>query len=154
MTQVQSALSMGRMQADVAASDSGIGRLKEGGDREEIKQVANEFESLFINMVLKSMRNTVQKSGFMDGGHAEEIYRSMLDDEYAKQMAAQRHTGIADQIEDFMLRAQGLKDAVAAAAKAPEAQGLKAYQDAAALQGTPKSETMNGGGSPRRLKAP
>lgn len=57
-------------------------------DRTTIKQAAEDFESLFLNIVLKSMRDTVQKSGLIDGGNAEEIYSSMLDDEYAKMMAA------------------------------------------------------------------
>ena len=150
MSSISSSLSVGRMQADMASGDAAA--LKEpGGDREEIKKVANEFESLFINLVLKSMRNTVQKSGLIDGGNAEEIYKSMLDDEYCKQMATQRTTGIADQIEDFMLRAQGLAGAPLGGSKATSsglnASGIKAYQGAA-LQNSAKSETMNHGASP------
>jgi len=95
----------------------------------EIKRLSNEFESLFLSIVLKSMRNSVQKSGLMDGGNAEEIYRSMLDEEYAKSMAEQRHTGIADNIEEFMRKAQfdnaGIRSGV------EKADGVKKY----ALQG-------------------
>jgi Rod binding domain-containing protein len=69
----------------------------------EIKQLSEDFESLFLGMVLKSMRDSVQKSGLIDGGNAENIYRSLLDDEYAKQMASQHHTGLADQIADFLI---------------------------------------------------
>ncbi|MEN9835490.1 MAG: peptidoglycan hydrolase FlgJ, partial [Pseudomonadota bacterium] len=58
-------------------------------DRATIKKAAEDFESLFLNIVLKSMRDTVQKSGLIDGGNAEDIYKSLLDDEYAKMMAAQ-----------------------------------------------------------------
>lgn len=69
----------------------------------EIKQLSEEFESLFLGLVLKSMRDSVQKSGLIDGGNAENIYRSMLDEEYAKQMASQHHTGLADQIAEFLI---------------------------------------------------
>ncbi len=90
-------------------------------ERAVIKQAAEDFESLFMGIVLKSMRNTVQKSGLIDGGHAEEVYGSMLDDEYSKMMSSQRHTGLADEIERFLLESQvGRKD--------QGREGLKAYQ--------------------------
>jgi len=71
-------------------------------DQAEIRKLSEDFESIFLGLVLKSMRDSVQKSGLIDGGNAENIYRSMLDDEYAKQMAAQHHTGLADQIANFL----------------------------------------------------
>lgn len=42
------------------------------------------------------MRDTVPKSGFIDGKSGEEIYRSMMDQEMAKNMAERRETGISD----------------------------------------------------------
>lgn len=71
--------------------------------KKEIGKLSEEFESLFLGLVLKSMRDSVQKSGLIDGGNAEAIYRSMLDEEYAKQMASQHLTGLSDQIADFLL---------------------------------------------------
>lgn len=73
-------------------------------DHKQIKQLAEEFESFFIGIVLKSMRDTVPKDGMINGGNAEDIYRSMLDAEYAKEMSRQRTTGIADNIEKFLLQ--------------------------------------------------
>ncbi len=97
-------------------------------EKAQIKELSNEFESLFLGIVLKAMRDTVPKSGLVDGGNAEDIYKSMLDTEYAKNMAAQRHTGIADNIEKFLLEASGNMDrAKGAEAKLQEAKGLKAY---------------------------
>ena len=64
----------------------------------QLAKAAQDFESLFLDMVLKSMRETVQKSGFMDGGNSEEIYRSLLDSEYAKIMAANNGTGLSESI--------------------------------------------------------
>jgi len=117
--------------------DSEVPRLgTKAGDRAEIKRVSEEFESLFLNLVMKSMRDTVQKSGLVSGGNAEDIYASMLDQEYTKMMAAQRNTGLADSIESFLLEAYGEKPTP------PNAAGLKAYQ-AAALPAPPKPATMN-----------
>lgn len=69
-----------------------------GNDKEKLRKAAQDFESIFLDLVLKSMRSTVEKSGYMDGGNAEEIYRSLLDSEYAKIMAATNTTGLSDAI--------------------------------------------------------
>lgn len=79
--------------------------------REQVKKLANEFESLFLDIIVRSMRQSIQKSGLIDGGNAEEIYRSLLDSEYSKNMAAQRTTGIADAIEKQLLGMTELKHA-------------------------------------------
>ncbi len=112
-------------------------------ERAVIKQAAEDFESLFMGIVLKSMRNTVQKSGLIDGGHAEEVYGSMLDDEYSKMMSSQRHTGIADEIERFLLESQ-------VGRRPDNMEGLKAYQ-ATQLQDQAKQAIIESGKSQASL---
>jgi Rod binding domain-containing protein len=73
------------------------------GNHGHIAKISEEFESLFLNMVFKSMRATVPREGLLDGGNAEEIYRSMLDNEYAAEMSRQRQTGLAQAIEKFII---------------------------------------------------
>lgn len=67
--------------------------------QDKFREVAKQFESIFIEMVLKSMRDTVVKSEFIDGGNAEKIYQSMLDKEYSSSMAGTGMTGLADALE-------------------------------------------------------
>jgi flagellar protein FlgJ len=88
----------------------------------KLKQAAEEFEAIFVNLMLKSMRDSVQKSGLLDGGNGEDIFRGMLDQEYAKSMAAERKTQIADAIEREM------KDLLIATSKVSDFRGLDAYQ--------------------------
>jgi Rod binding domain-containing protein len=57
-----------------------------------------EFESIFVNMMLKEMRGSVEKSGLIDGGQAEEIFSDMLYDEYAKDMSKAAGFGLADAV--------------------------------------------------------
>ena len=68
----------------------------------KLKSAAVDFEALFIKQMLDNMRSTVQKSGFLDGGFAEEIYQDMLYDEYAKKMAQTARFGIAEQLYDSL----------------------------------------------------
>lgn len=57
-----------------------------------------EFESIFIKMMLTEMKKSVEKSGLTDGGMAEDIFSDMLYDEYAKNMASSANFGLSDQI--------------------------------------------------------
>jgi Rod binding domain-containing protein len=96
-------------------------------DLARIKQSAQEFEAIFLETMLKTMRESIQKGGLIDGGNAEQMYQSMLDSEYAKQMAAQNMTGIAGNIEKQLLSSLGVKTD-AAALKAAKLQGIAGYQ--------------------------
>ena len=61
----------------------------------QLKKACFELESLFINQLLKEMRATIPKSGFIGGGSAEEIYTSMMDSQLAKEMAFKGGMGLA-----------------------------------------------------------
>ncbi len=74
---------------------------------EAIKKLADEFEGIFLEIVLKSMRETIDKTQMTDGGNGEQIFQSMLDSEYAKNLANQRTTGLADSIEQHLLGMMG-----------------------------------------------
>jgi flagellar protein FlgJ len=53
------------------------------------------MESLFISHLIKEMRATVEKSGFIDGGQAEEIFTSLLDVEISKKMSSSCGIGLS-----------------------------------------------------------
>ena len=91
-------------------------------DAAEIKKLSQDFEAIFLQIVLKSMRDSVQKSGLVDGGNGEEIFKSMLDSEYSKSMAKQGSSGLAKSIESFLLEQGGYENKVA------QKMGIKKYQ--------------------------
>ena len=64
----------------------------------KLYEQCQEFESIFVNMMLKEMRGTVEKSGLIDGGQAEDIFSDMLYDEYAKGMTKAAGFGLADSV--------------------------------------------------------
>jgi flagellar protein FlgJ len=61
----------------------------------ELHSACREMESLFINYLLKEMRATVHKSGFISGGQAEEIFTSMLDVELSRKTSAAGGIGLS-----------------------------------------------------------
>lgn len=62
----------------------------------DLYKAAQEFEALFINIMLKAMRSTVERGPINNGGFAEEIFEDMLYEERAKQMARTAGFGLAD----------------------------------------------------------
>ena len=62
----------------------------------QLRESCKEMESLFVSQLLKEMRATIPKSGFIDGGNAEDIYTSMLDEQYAKEIAQNGSLGLAE----------------------------------------------------------
>ncbi len=85
-----------------------------------VKQVATQFEALFMQTVLKSMREASLKSGLLDSSD-QQMYTGMLDEQLAQKIAA-GGTGLADVIARQLSRnLPSTPAATAAPAGAPPA---------------------------------
>jgi flagellar protein FlgJ len=73
------------------------------GESLEVSQVCKEFESLFLNYLLKEMRATVPKSGPFGGGQAEQIYTSMFDEQLSRKLAQHGGIGLAQIIQRSLM---------------------------------------------------
>ena len=65
---------------------------------EAILEVARNFESLFINEIMKNMRKTLPQDGLLNKGFANNVFNSMLDQEYAQIASRSGQFGLADAI--------------------------------------------------------
>jgi len=65
---------------------------------ETIRQVAKQFESLFVQMMLKSMRDTVPENQLF-ASKAEKMYQDMYDKQLSKHISNGKGIGLADSIE-------------------------------------------------------
>lgn len=63
-----------------------------------LRQVANQFESLFYGQLIRAMRATVPESGFWGNEGASKIYRELHDQALADRMAGSGSLGIAELI--------------------------------------------------------
>lgn len=68
------------------------------GEEEKLRNLCDDFESIFLKQMMKAMRKTVEKSGLMDGGMGEEVFQDMLDGEVAQDAARSRSLGISDML--------------------------------------------------------
>ena len=95
-------------------------------NRTRIKELSQEFESVFLEMLTSNMRKSVPKSGLTSGGNGEDIFQGLLDSEYAKSLSSQKMTGLAAAVEKQLLgmigEAPGEIDN-----SVQKAQGLKTY---------------------------
>jgi Rod binding domain-containing protein len=76
---------------------------------EQIRQAAVEFEAFFLSQVLNSMSSGLEVDQTFGGGESEKMFRSMLNDEYAKSMSRNNSVGIADAVYREMLALQEVK---------------------------------------------
>ena len=86
--------------ASVYTDFNGLAKLKQGAREqtpEAIKEVAKQFESVFLNMVLKSMREAKLADSVMDSKQSE-FYRDMYDQQMALHLAGKPGVGLADLI--------------------------------------------------------
>ncbi len=75
-------------------------------DKEEIEKTAEDFEAFFISRMMESMFEGISTDGMFGGGNAEKIYRSMLLDQYGKEMAKTGNIGVKDYVMRSILEMQ------------------------------------------------
>ncbi len=67
-------------------------------DLAALKKTGQEFESMFLSQMMGHMFSGIKSNALFGGGQAEEMFRSLLTDEYGKSIAKAGGIGIADQV--------------------------------------------------------
>jgi flagellar protein FlgJ len=127
----------------LAFDAQGLGGLKQAakaGSPEALKSAATQFEAMFINMMMKSMRDATPQDGPMDSQQTK-TYTSMLDQQLSQNLA-KRGMGLADVlVRQLSSQAQAQSQALAIGAdgsSAPSAtSGVAAPMSADALMRSP-----------------
>ena len=61
----------------------------------ELKEISNQFESIFINQILKQARQNKIKNGLFDS-EAINTFNSMIDEQYSEILSKKTNFGISD----------------------------------------------------------
>ncbi len=70
-------------------------------DEARLREVSQEFESIFVEQMLSAMRDTLSpESRLLHGGFAEEVFDDMLYREYARILSKSGGFGLADMVFD------------------------------------------------------
>jgi flagellar protein FlgJ len=85
----------------------------------KLQKACAEFESLFLHQLLKQMRATVNRSGFLDGGPAGDMYTAMLDSHLARVVAAGGGIGLAAMLQQQLEKTESTPEALSQGASYP-----------------------------------
>lgn len=94
----------GKLAIDSRSVDDLRLQAKQNPDQ-ALKEVAQQFEAIFINMMLKSMREALPKKGIFDSQQTQ-FYTQMLDQQLAQKMSTSG-MGLADMMVQQLTRANG-----------------------------------------------
>lgn len=72
-----------------------------------IRKTAEQFEAYFIQQMMKTMRDSIEKSDLVEGGNME-MYQDLMDKEVSLSMAKRGGMGLADMMERQMTQTQAL----------------------------------------------
>lgn len=76
------------------------------GDVSSARQAAVEFEAVFLSQMLQHMFAGIETDPMFGGGQAEEIYRSMMIEQFGDEMAKAGGIGLADAVTRELLTLQ------------------------------------------------
>jgi len=130
---------------------SSLTHLKKGAREnspDAIKQVAKQFESLFVQMMLKSMRDTVPENELF-GSNAGKMYQDMYDKQLSTSISNSRGIGLANVIErqlggkpDENLNIKNIQDYISSS-KQKGIQSSEAASSAVTLQKLAEQSPLN-----------
>lgn len=77
-----------------------------GMDAAQVRQAAEDFEAVFIAQMLAPMFDGLSDDDYLGGGPGQDIYRSMLVEQYGNSLARAGGFGLADAVQREILRLQ------------------------------------------------
>lgn len=75
---------------------------------ESIDKASKEFEAMFLSEMLNHMFSGIEVDPEFGGGHGEEMFRSLLVNEYGKQISKGPGIGIASKVKEVMIAMQSV----------------------------------------------
>lgn len=82
---------------EASTFEAALKKAQSSNDDAGLKKVCEDFESIFVNMMMKSMRqaNEIEGSDLTEKSKGREIFEGMLDDELSKKVASGGGMGLA-----------------------------------------------------------
>ena len=90
------------------------------GDEQSLRNASQEFESIFVNLLLKEMRKSMPKGGVFERSMAREWFEGMLDEAVAKEVVKGPGIGLAGPLFEQMRQVDARAAAQAAGAQPPK----------------------------------
>jgi flagellar protein FlgJ len=95
------------------------GASAKSADLNKVRDAAEKFEAFFIGQMMEHMTAGLETDALFGGGHGEDMWKSMLNQEYGKEVAKTGRLGITEQVMSSMLKMQEERTNAAHAAVQP-----------------------------------
>ena len=76
-------------------NNTDMDKLNSNKKLKELKEISNQFESIFINQILKQARKNKIENGLFDS-EAINTFNSMIDEQYSEILSKKTNFGISD----------------------------------------------------------
>lgn len=87
-------LTANKLEGSIKQLDANRNTSQKLKEEKELKKVCEDFEAIFINMMLKSGRNTVSEGGLVEKSNGTKMFEDMYDQEIASAMSKSGDGGI------------------------------------------------------------
>jgi len=83
-------------QAQTTAFADALKKAAAKGDKVALKSACQDFESIFVQMIFKQMRQAEPQDGLIEKSQGQDIFEGMLDEEMSKKISHGAGIGLAD----------------------------------------------------------
>lgn len=83
---------------DLSKVTDEVKKAQETGDLKKLRETAQDMESMFVNMMFKSMRSTVDTSGLIEKSYGREVFEDMYYEEVSNKLSKGKGLGLSDMI--------------------------------------------------------
>ena len=103
-----------------------------------IRQTSEQFEAYFLQQMMKTMRESIEKSDLVEGGNMD-MYQDLMDKEISLKMVKRGGMGLADMMERQMVRAQEMSTQDALQLRQPDAKPMPLHAPREAMPLKPEA---------------
>jgi len=97
-----------KSEIDTEAFEKALKAAQQSKDSVKLKAACQQFEALFVQMMMKNMRSTIQDGGFIEKSYAREMFEGMFDEEIAKEVSKGQGIGVSQMMYEQLSKT--LKD--------------------------------------------
>lgn len=106
MDVAQNALAQSTHNIAANKTANAVGNIQNTSKADKAAAAAKEFEAVYISQMLTHMFEGIETGGMFGGGNAENIYRSMMVDEYGKMIAQTGGIGLSGAVQASIIDMQ------------------------------------------------
>lgn len=94
-------------QGDLSQIRGKLGQAaREAKNMQAVDEAARDFEAMFVTEMLRPMFDGIEPDPMFGGGKGEEVFQSLMLDEYGKAMVEAGGIGLADHVRAELIRLQ------------------------------------------------